>query len=155
MPRFWDFLSPGSLLSLLLCWSAFYFSCSAFLCFVFPAFLLLCFSCFSAFLASLLYCFSVSVPFCFYSAMFFLLRSCDVMCFAALLPAPLLLLSFEICLGIYDYIYLYMILYTCMPCLYIYIYTCIIKYPIFVFCSSASADRSGMVVSSFVAAATA
>ena len=61
---------------------------SAFLLFAFPAF---CFSCFSALPASFLFCFSAfpaSLLLCSsYCTLFF----SSVMCFAALLPAPLLL----------------------------------------------------------------
>ena len=64
---------PGSLLSLLLCFSCFY----AFLFFSFPAFLLLCFSCFPASLLFCFFAFPASLLFCFH-------------CFSAL-PASLLL----------------------------------------------------------------
>ena len=98
---FWCFFLPGLLLCfscfcafpaslpfLLLCVSAFSFSC-------FSAFLLVCF-CAVLFSASLLFLlllfliffFSASVPFYFY---FFFLQSLQSCVFAALLPAPLLL----------------------------------------------------------------
>ena len=88
--------------SLLFCFSAFpasllvYFS--AFLLLCFSASLLLCFFasllfCFSRFFACLLFCFSASLLLCFcaFLLLLFYLFFSSVMCFAALLPAPLLL----------------------------------------------------------------
>ena len=93
------FWVPGSMLS---CFSDFLLFCfSAFLLLCFLLSLLLCFSCFSAFLlfafpASLLFCFSVFpasllLYFCAFLLLLFYLFFSSVMCFAALLPAPLLL----------------------------------------------------------------
>ena len=83
---------PGSLLSLLLCFSCFSaFPASLLLCCLFS--LLLCFFCISAFPASLRFCFCASVPFYFYYSTFSFLQSCHVslllyfllLCFLSLL----------------------------------------------------------------------
>ena len=88
-PGFVFFWVPGSLLSLLLCFSASLLFCFLlFLPLCFSAFLLFAFLLLSAFHAPLLFCFCASVPFSLYYSTFFLSH---VFLLLYLLPAPLLL----------------------------------------------------------------
>ena len=83
------FWVPGSLLSLLLCFSASLLFCFLlFLPLCFSAFLLFAFLLLSAFHAPLLFCFCASVPFSLYYSTFFFSH---VFLLLYLLPAPLLL----------------------------------------------------------------
>ena len=122
------FFVPGSLLSLLLCFSS--FSCFSAFCFsCFYAFLLLCFSCFSAFLlfcfsAFLLFAFPASLLFCFFACPAFLL-----LCFSCFSASLLLcfLLFLLLCFSCFSASLLFLLLCfsaICFPCFFAFLFFC-------------------------------